>query len=392
MTKQQTRLCQLMLELHTLCNDLELDYYLIGQQLLFVYKKDSIHGYEIDVAMFYEDWQVLADHIKDSERYDIESVLDGGNMFGCYYRFVDKETLMLDADWYGKYKKPGIGINVHIIRKKNMKSRYLLLLENGLKNIYLDNNTKARRFAERLIEKKGRAAFSETMSNLLQQCYLKKDVKSGGAFIYEPRAPYFSLDASIFANRRMITFQGMALYTFSRPGPYLVGRYGKGWRKVKPKIDVETYRCIFSDCLPYEKYINEIESKGLLSEEFSKMSREYGPMFNEFRKMEKYENDGWEKTMFVTGERYRLWKEYMPKKPQIKRLYDDDRFDELEIILSDYIAVLRKYLKKNIVVCFDEDILDVVRILFLKNGNEAFVNKIDRYVLEEDLMGIYKTW
>ena len=177
-----------------------------------------------------------------------------------------------------------------------------------------------------------------------------------------------------------------------KPGTYLIGRYGKTWRKTKPKIDIETYRCIFSDSLPYARYMEVIEREGLLTEEFSKMSREYGPRYNEFRQMEKTENDGWEKTMFVTGERYRLWKKYMPQMDTIRKLYKEDRFDELEIVLSDYIAILRKYLKKNIVVCFDEELLDIVRVLFLKNGNNAIVNKIDKYVLDEDLYGIVKTW
>lgn len=391
MTRQQQRLCELMLEFHELCEKKDAAYYLIGPQLLHAAKDGKIHGYEMDVAMFLKDWNKIAKWAGKSKRIEVESILDQGKLRGCFYRFVDKNTLLLDLDRYGMLAKPGIGIHVHIIRNQRKKQTLLRFLEKGMD----DASVRRRSFAAAVVvplRAAGREQFAKRVVRLLKTVSTGKTDMESATELREPGDVRCVFEPGYWAGRTTVRLEGMELYAAEGYRSYLTQRYGEGWRRCETDAILEHFRCVFHPSLPYALFLEQVRSRGLLSARFQRQFRRYAKRYEEHQAMREYETLGWEKSIFYAGERIRLWKKYMPLKEKLLSLYGEGRLDEVEMMLSDYLTVLEQYLKMDIVICFDKELLDVVKGLYLTYGRTGLVEKIDACVLPVELEPIVPFW
>ena len=236
----------------------------------------------------------------------------------------------------------------------------------------------------------GRKRFDSKVLQLLKTVQAKND--DTVTELREPGSVCLQFEPGYWREKTSVTVAGMRLYTAMNYGYYLACRYGKNWARAKSDAFLESYRCVFSPTLPYERYMAYINQDKLIKRTFLKRMHQYVDGYHKFEKLQAAEIQGWNKSIFFSGERFRLWKKYMPLKAQILSLYEAGYLDEVELLLTDYLTVLNKYLKMNMVMCFDSDILDVVKKLYLTYGKKAIVQKIDRYVLKEDLQPIEVTW
>ena len=390
MKQQQLKMCELMGNFHNLCEIEGVNYYVIGPQLLSAVQGKGISGYEIDVAMRECDWRVIKESAHKEDIIEIESITDGGNLPGCYYRFVDTKTLLLDLDRYNVLAKPGIAINIHIIRTVRKKTRILGLLERGMEAISKRKWCKSRVVVTMCKALMGPKCFYSKVEQLLVTVAAKN--LNNQTKLREPYSLARIYPKKIWNNRVKISIGDNEYYTLSNYKKYLSIRYGSKWETCKPHIFKETYKCIFSSDIPYKDYLDGIHQKGLLSRKFLKQVVEYTKEYKLYEKMHKTEKAGWDKTLFVAGDRFSLWKTYMPKKEYIMDLFQAQKYDEVELLLEEYIKVIEKYLTYNIVVCFDRDLLNIVKQLYIKNGLLGVADQIDQYVLEEDEEPIQVTW
>ena len=389
MTGQQNKLCELMLEFHELCEKKKAVYYLIGPQLLHAAKDGVLHGYEMDVAMLYKDWEKIAKQITPGGNREIESLADHGNLPGCYFRYVDKNTLLLDLDRYGVLAKPGIGINVHIIRIPRKKSKVLTYLEEGLEETHATKRTHPGKLVKVL-----RTVAHDLFDQKMMRLFITVRARSldGPTELREPGKHVCTFEPGYWENRTTVKVGGLTLYTVENYQQYLAKRYGRAWAKRQTDAALETFRCIFNTNVPYAKYMALIERDQLVTKKLLSRMNQFKEGNAKYQKLKREENSGWERSMVFSGERFRLWKKYMPLKEQILSLYEAGHLDEVELLLTDYLTVLEKYLKMNMVMCFDSDILDVVKQLYLTYGKKPIVQKINHYVLKEDLLPIRATW
>lgn len=386
MTEQQEKLVSILVQFHNICEEIGAKYYLIGDQLLFAAQNNSIHGYEVSVAMFDFDWTCLQNALPKMDNIEIESVDDSGNMPGCYLRYVDKNSLLLDLDYYGVYSKPGIALNIYIIRSDRIKTRFLS---------YIENLMSFQAKHPRNVRTKIYNLFVSIVQNTRYTGWLSKMEKTVRAktsdnrtILKEAYGNMCSFPPGFWNKRTMVSFMGYSLYTVAQYKKYLTKRYGNDWRTANPKNARETYRCLFSSILPYSVYMETIGKEHMISSSFIETNRRYINKYEHFKEMAERENEGWNKTMFAAGERFRLWKKYMPLKGQLERLMEEKRYDEAELILKDYINVLQKGMKIGIVICFSSDFLDYVKQIYTINGQNDKVEFIEKNVLPEDLKPI----
>ena len=386
MTRQQEKLVDMLIQFHNICEENGLIYYLIGNQLLFAAQNGAVHGYEADIAMYEEDWIGLQNIAENMDGIEFETVTDGGKLPGCYFRYIDKNTLLLDLDYYGVYSKPGIGLNIYIIRRGTLRARFLAVMERIMSHraVYPERiGSKVYSFFERLIgeeyyrnwlaemEKKARS------KNRVKRSRLKEAYTGGCGF-----APDF------WKERTVIALGGHSFYTVRRYKEYLKKRFARNWRETEAENAKQTYRCLFSEELPYKNYMEAIQTEELLPPDFMKRCKRYIKRAERFKEMSKKEKEGWEKTMFAVGDRFRLWKKYMPQKDMIRELFQEQKYDEAELVLRDYINVLEKYMELGMVICFDPEFLEFVKKLYAINGHNEIVTYIDKNVLSEDLVPI----
>lgn len=386
MTKQQEKMLDMLVGFHKICEQNSLKYYLIGNQLLFAAQRGNVHGYEVEVAMFHADWERFQELTKDKANIEIESIEDGGRMPGCYFRYVDKNTLLLDLDRYGMYAKPGIAVNIYLIRSERKKTVLLNHLEKGMSDEACGIVSPAAKMLAMARKSKGQEGLASYLSDLEQD--VRKKSGNGRTVLKEAYAHVCAYPSSFWNKRTLIMWLGNPFYTVGDYPAYLKKRFGRKWKEAEPDIPKENYRCMFSTALPYRKYLAMLAEKDLFSTEFQRQYKRFFKEYEPYKQMLKDEETGWDKTIFAAGERFRLWKKYMPLKERVKSLMDARRFDEAELIMKDYLSVLEKYLGMGIAFCFDKDYLDMARELYIINGQKEVAESIDRYVLPEDLKPI----
>ena len=385
MTQQQEKMLEIMYQFDNLCELNDAVYYLIGAQLFHAVKDGKIRGYEIDVAMFLEDWDKMRKIGEETDGIEIETPENMGRLPACYFRWVDSNTLLLDLDRYKVLSKPGIGINIHIIRKHPWNP-YVYCYEREMRRVAANKSKLPEIF---LNETSRRMAMKTAMKLFGGQCAEKGTEETA---LMEQRGKRVRIKGKEWTDRTNVYLEGVPLYTLSNYSEYLSKRYGENWENKKRSDCIrQNYRCVFSTALPYEKYIEEAK-KDLLDDEFVESAKRYGFEFEEYKKMRQEEDTGWKKTLFAAGERFRLWKKYMPEKEHIRELFRDNKLGEAELIMQDYIDTAEEFIKSDVAICFDAELFDKVRYMFLINGREDLYARLSENVVPEDLNGITKTW
>lgn len=382
MTKQQEKMLDMLVEFHKLCEQNSLKYYLIGNQLLFAAQRGNVHGYEVEVAMFHGDWERFRELALKKTNIEIESIKDGGRMPGCYFRYVDKNTLLLDLDRYGMYAKPGIGVNVYLIRGERKKTWLLTWFEKGMSDEAAGISSSAAKMLAAARKARGEKEFSAYLSEL--ELEVRKRSGKGATVLKEAYAERSVFPDGFWNRRTLIMWLGNPFYTVADYPAYLRRRFGKGWKEFEPDIPKENYRCMFSPALPYRNYLEMLQEKELFSGEFQKRYHRFFREYEPYRQMLKEEETGWDKTIFAAGERFRLWKKYMPLKDRVKALMDAGRFDEAELIMRDYLKVLEKYRSMDITICFDAEYLNMAEELYRVNGQEEQAELLEQNVFPGD--------
>lgn len=380
MTKEQGHLLQLLAEFHQICGQLNIPYYLIGHQLLLAERKEGIRGYEADIAMFLDDWKIMEDAAKKTGKYDTEFAPDFDSSGSGYFRFVDRSTLMLDLDCYGEYSKPGVAINVFIFQKnrRGHRLRRAMNRQQKVQSELVKYNSSRR---------KGRVSVSEgSLKRIRARVEQGSAGKKDGLCHLVERGRMITLKRSELGRGKSVLYNDVTLDAFQKTTPYLKRRFGENWKDVVPDFRIETYRCVFSKHVAYEEYLEQVRKNGISLADLSEIDRRYSRDLAAFERLVEEEEAGWSKTLFLAGERFRLWKKYMPMKERLQEFFQKERYDQVDLFLQDYVRTLEEYLEKaGVVICFDEDILNMVIALYRRNGWEEIADEIREKVLPEDL-------
>ena len=76
----------------------------------------------------------------------------------------------------------------------------------------------------------------------------------------------------------------------------------------------------------------------------------------------------------------------MPKKQEIISLYNDNNFEELSILLEDYLKCLELYASKGLGIVFDPVIFEITMELLIKKGKKKSAQTYIKYVPKEYLL------
>ena len=390
MTKLQKSLLELAYKIHIMCEKKSLNYYMVGPELLFSVRDNTIKGYELDLAMFLKDWECLQETIKKDESLEIESILDGGQMPGCYFRIVNRHTLFLDLDRLGFFVKNGIAVNIHIIRNSGEKADALSRIEKGMEYFCKNEKTPERRSYQTMRTLMGKSKCHEKIMNMMRETAANK--AGNNKEVREPDLGVCLFSENIWKKAAVISVSGVELKTVSDQENYFQCVYGENWDTEEPFFNRKSFKCIFSDTISYKSYLEN----PLVTETLDRIEKgeylAYAKKQAVYETMRENEEEGWDKTLFLARERYRLWKKYMPIKGELLDLAKIREYDELIFILEDYMNEMEKYLEKDIVICFDADILSVMKEIYIYLEQQDIAQKITECVLEEDLKPIEVTW
>ena len=143
MNREQQKVLELLKEIDTICRKNKITYYLSPYLTLCAVTErpfpmnpasNDIYMKTGDMARF--------KNIFDEEpelRRALESMENNSRFPGFFLRYTDKDTLFYKLDEYGKYKHPGLGINILPLQcEYGPKGKYLWnrMREEGWKRIY----------------------------------------------------------------------------------------------------------------------------------------------------------------------------------------------------------------------------------------------------------------
>lgn len=389
MLDEQYGLWNLMNEFDAICRKHSLNYYMVGNQLLYAARNESHHGYGVSVAMFDKDWKKFCalKEVEENPEREIESILDGGRMPGCYYRYVAADTLLLDMGCFHAFKKPGICVNVHIFRNNSKSSRLLSKYEQGMSDEFANKKTKAS-FLYRTVRKiMGEQKCTHYLNRLLQESAAKSSKAS--VWLREPELGIHKYRKGFWKDSTQISILVPEVEvqpeTASDPEYYLEKVYGPEWKDVCPVEHKQTYQVITSTTLSYKIYMKSITEKEMVSDRLLNSLGQYNDLMDHFMELDEIEKTTWQQTMFAAGERVRLYKKYMPVKKRLLALMEEGKTDELEMALKDYLLTIDSYLKYGVVICFDPDIFRLVLELYSLNGQKKKALLLEEGVKPEDL-------
>jgi len=76
----------------------------------------------------------------------------------------------------------------------------------------------------------------------------------------------------------------------------------------------------------------------------------------------------------------------MPKKLEIINLYNNNNYEEFQIVLDDYLKLLEQYASKGLGIVFDPIIFEITIELLVKTNKKDIARKYIKYAPKEHLI------
>lgn len=330
------------------------------------------------IAMRYKDALRLTALTSSPER-KWESSLVNRNIPRTVLRYADTGTLMFRVDEAGQYTHNGLSVDVELIRQVPANAilhRLLVIAEAGCAT--LANTRSASRGWKALL-----SLFKPFEKAVLRFAY-------GGSFpacdrLRIVRYPKKNLEfpASFLNNRQEVMVDGRKFFIPEAAERYMLAEYDEKWRRstvLKPDEDL---------CLTVmDPYVSSTEAAGMIREACQAKPKlkpvRHALLLARNRRLRLKIEHYWA-ILFLTKDRFDFHRQLMPHKEEILRLHREGRLDEAKAILKPYLAAMDKHYGKKLVLCFDEEILNVALDVLRKDGKAAYAQKLRDDVYPEHL-------
>lgn len=375
---------KLLKELDKICRDNDIPYILSGHTA-YEAEKSGLFPKNITVptiAMRFCDAKRLISLI-DSTSVSIESFLSNRRISRKVMRCSDKNTTYFRVDDFQQYHYHGICVDIEIIR--SVSSGHLV---NRL-CVYLDalfmmvSEMRMNSIAGKIL-----LALFIPLEKLILNIMYTVGSRNSETKLRIPRFPKKSpeFSSSYLLKRKEIELAGEKFYVSEDMQGYLKAEFDneKEWKNSASGLE-DLHLTVIDADTPYS-YFNQY-----MRSEYKKIPRR--SLVKDFyirgrlrflrQKIEKY----WSLLLF-TGERFGMWKKYMPQKQSICRLYSEGEDQKVLDMLSDYISSLEKYEKMGFALCFDPDIFEIVLQIFDKNGKQNVSKRLRDLVFSQHLKPI----
>lgn len=393
MNKEQAKLFELLEEFDAMCRENGVQYFLTGETLKYALEKDSIgpNAAYASVLMTGDNCRAFIDAFEQKDLSNRELDYWGNNPTYPDFtlRYVASDTTAFDMLDYLNYRAHGMYIEVEILRGfvKSRKAGTMRALE--------------------------RVAVISALGEY-PESYWTFDSKEKMDKLYYRAAKVFRGEAGI--RRDLFEFFSKECYKPSARGMYSVCHNGNVIKGIpKELFEGEIHECVIngrafpmpSDCelllrkagvkspesfvIDSERaYTDVIESAGLAEEDFRKIhDADLRFADNERSKKEHFAvaRRDWQVVM-QTDARFRMWKEYMPRKDSILKMYEAGDYESLSEELRDYDEEMGKILSFKRSFSFDNELHDVYIHTLLHKGEKEKAENIIRWMPKSHLKEI----
>lgn len=390
-------------EINLICQKEKLRYVLINNTAARAVKKHIFGDARIEfkLLMPMEDIVRLQAYVEANfaDNRGIESWENNAALYQMVFRYVDKNSLLIDGPSGHYLKMPGIALTIYPARHGKPENA-VLGAERYLQQI---NNNSGKRWRDSYAFLKLRSRRAKKYKKVTQYCadhifvgrmrYLfggrdrlatwimkQQNVQTGdaadGYWYMKKDSHMVRLPEDIFTNVEWVSFEGKQVCVPSTAENY--------WIEKNPneRIPMSTgIRVICESDLPYEEYLAFIQDKeGPSMEAVMRHYRKYAQwMGNVYLPME-------EKVRHTflgvrrSVDRIDVWYELRKKRDAIREAYQQKDIPKLEELLKTYLAKTDLYLKEKIGFYIDEELFRCATLVWESQGKMKYAGRVDKLI------------
>lgn len=403
MTDIQERIMLLMDEINLICQKEKLHYVLINNTAARAVKKHEFGDarFEFKLLMPMEDIVRLQAYVEanSADNRGIESWENNAALYQMVFRYVDKNSLLIDGP-SGRYlKMPGIAITIYPARH-GKPANAVLGAERYLQQI---NNNTGKRWRESLVFLKLRSRRARKYKKATQYCadhifvgrmrYLfggreklaawileQQNMPAGGSadgYWYMKKDSHMvQLPEDIFTNVEWISFEGKQVCVPSKAENY--------WIEKDPdeRVGMSTGIRVIHECdLPYAEYLAFIQDKeGPSMETVMHHYREYaqwmGSVYQPMEEKVRHTFLGVRRSV----DRIDIWYALRKERDAIREAYRQKNIPKLEELLKTYLAKTDFYLKEKIGFYIDEELFQCATLVWESQGKMKYAGRVDKLI------------
>lgn len=405
MTNVQERLLLLMDEIKSVCEKKNLKYVLANETCATAryFNGFNAEEYAFCILMPLSHIKVLKDYVeKNSKDRVIESYSNNPHLKNFVFRYVDKGTLLIDGNSLEYYKRPGVAVTIlpareYPVSKKvtgcenylkyvnstNKKSFTLLIVKRimnklfGKYKCYFDNYSLSDyiyygRFKSLF------GSFEKTAKFVEEENFNASQNKYDGYRYIDANNNIINLSKDFFDNIETVDFENRTYNITKRLKKYLMSLFGENWRNYSVrKTNGTNDAFVISELdLPYETYLSAIKNDTASYSDIVKdrvnnsnwVSQKFKPAEN----MALYNFNCCRRSV----DRIDIWCDLKDKREALKSAYDNKDVDALRNLLKDYLSKSEKYIKMDIGLYIDDEILKYAKFVWENSKRPKLAGRI----------------
>lgn len=385
MTKEQSKLFELLTEFDAICRENGIRYYLTGETLKYAVQEAGIgpNAAFASVIMTGNNVRKFMEAVmkKDNPCREIEYWGNNADYPDYTLRYLASDTTAFDMTDYLSYRSHGMYIEIEILRglNKSKRAKAMRAIEKASAGGFKAKGSKGKiiRASYKLLEKlRGKDKIKQSLFDY----FVENDFRPSSDGKY-----YLCHNGSTVKGLPKELFEGDAKeceingHAFMIPSDcdYLIQR-AKGKSADTFLIDAER---------PYADTISALK----LTEGDFRSIYESNLRLAEIDKIRKKLNRKARANWYVVQQadaRLRMQRLYMPKKDKILNLYKEEDYPKLEQEFQSYDEEMEKLLPRKRSFSFDNELLDVYIHLLLYNGQDEKAENIIRWMPKSHLKEI----
>lgn len=405
MTNVQERLLLLMDEIKSICEKENLKYVLANETCGTA---QYFNGFRAEEYAFYilmplSHIKKLKDYVeKNGKDRVIESYANNPHLKNFVFRYVDKGTLLIDGNSLEYYKHPGVAVTILPAREYPV-SKKVMGCANYIKYVNCTNNKivtpiSLKKFISKHFSKednipdcysiceylyRGRfksllTSFDKTAKFVEEENFKASQNRYDGYRYVTSNNEIVKLPKDFFDNVKAVEFADRTYNITNRPKKYLMSLFGDNWRNysVRKVNGTENPFVICELDLPYDTYLsaikNDTDSYFDIVKDRVNNSNWSSRKFKPAEKTAEYNFNCCRRSV----DRIDIWCDLKDKREALKTAYDNKDVDTLRDLLSNYLAKCDKYIKMEIGLYIDDEILKYAKFVWENSKRPKLAGRI----------------
>lgn len=380
----QKKLLELLTDIDDICKRENIKYYLCDETAHGAIVNQCLYDncYRANIAMTTDNVCKFIEAVKKENRADriVDSMLSNKSYPDFTVSYGDSNTMIMDLSYPLAAKIPCVAVTIHMIRYKPQTSKKYYRITKTFLEIcqkhpsdYSNFGKKIVVFGCRVIKK----LFGEkniTRRLFKNWCSLFRENKKANKISI--CAGKFAYDAALLEQEGTALLEGKEFPVFGDVDTYLNKKYDcLDFKEIKPKYPTLSDKLLISCHVPYDKYLEKAKEMGVDFHAIYQNKQVCTKLEQQVSKDNKKINKYYA-IVDRTEKRFALYEKYMPMKKLLLKLYQEERYAELNELLKPYRADLWAFYKKGLALCFDKDIFEMTLHLLQMEGRSNYVKNV----------------